>query len=244
MQVLHGGPPGPIYALYGAREALLLPPLPLADDSAVHAFLDACLHAPAVREGFRQALIAQGTWALHAAGLRAQAADALKSGVLRVAPIPVSGLAPLKTEPAKAELSGKPFVMPPRINPPRTPEPPAPRHKVSIEIAGQHADGLVGVLVVRSVADPKFSRILSTHKQGTDTHRLVCSVSGLPDTPFDLYYDISMQGGAPMRYRDAACTAALVRHPPAVNRGRPPPDPGIAGPRLAIDDAGLYRGRP
>ena len=180
------GAAGPIYALYGAREALLLPPLPMPDDAAINAFLDARWHFPAVREGFRQGLIAQS-------------ADALKAGVLRLAPVPVTGLQPVKTEPAKAELSGKPFVMPPRINPPRSPTPPTPRHKVSIEIAGQRADSLAGALVVRSAENPKLVRTLSTHKQGSDTHRLECSASGLPDTPFDLYYDISMQGGSPMR---------------------------------------------
>ena len=138
MQVAHGGPPGPIYALYGAREALLLPPLPLADDdTAIHAVLDARWHLPAVREGFRQALIAQGIWALpDIAGLYAQSAQsahALKTSGLRLAPVSVTGLQPVKTEPAKAALSGdshragfargggKLFVMPPRINPPSRP---------------------------------------------------------------------------------------------------------------------------
>ena len=117
MHILHGLP-GPTCALYGARQALLQAPLPLIGDVAIDAFLDTCWPIVSAREAFRAALIAQGIWALpDAAGLRAQAADALKTGVLRVAPVPVSGLAPLKTEPAKATLSGKPFVMPPRLNP-------------------------------------------------------------------------------------------------------------------------------
>lgn len=112
MHVLHGGPPGPIYALYGAREPLLHAPLQWADDAAIHAFIEHWFHTPAGQEVFRKALIAQGTAALPGPGLRAQIVHALQTGVLRAVPAPTTGLHPVKTEPAKAELSGKPFVPP------------------------------------------------------------------------------------------------------------------------------------
>ena len=42
---------------------------------------------------------------------------------------------------------------------------------------------------------------------------------------------------------DAACAAALVRDASARARRRSARDPGAAGPRVAVDDADLYRGR-
>ena len=43
---------------------------------------------------------------------------------------------------------------------------------------------------------------------------------------------------------DPARAPPLVRDAPLVGRRRPAPDPGIAGPRLAVDHPGLHRGRP
>ncbi len=47
----------------------------------------------------------------------------------------------------------------------------------------------------------------------------------------------------PARQRDAACAAALLRHPSAQPRRRSARDPGIARPRLAVDHADLHRHR-
>ncbi|MGY4424302.1 integrase/recombinase XerC [Bradyrhizobium sp. JR6.1] len=45
------------------------------------------------------------------------------------------------------------------------------------------------------------------------------------------------------RQRNAACAAALLRHPSAQPRRRPARDPGIARPRIAVDHADLHRHR-
>ncbi len=202
MHILHGGSAGSTYALYGAREPLLLPPLQFADDAAIHAFLEPYWQTAAAIEVFRHALIAQGIFALtDHLGLRGQTTHALKAGVLRVAPVAVSGLQPVKTEPARASFSGQPYVPPRRENPRPEPAPPEPRYKIALEIAGQSAAGVAGTLVVSSVDAPATLRMLPSHSQGTDPHRLECALKGLPNTPFSLWYLINMQGGSPMRVR-------------------------------------------
>ena len=50
-------------------------------------------------------------------------------------------------------------------------------------------------------------------------------------------------GAGPARDRDAARPAPQLRHPPARRRRRSARDPGAAGPRQPVDDAGLHRGR-
>ncbi len=202
MHILHGGPAGSTYALYGAREPLLLPPLQFADEAAIHAFLEPYWQTAAGPEAFRHALIAQGIFPLtDHAGLRGQTTHALKAGVLRPAPVAVSGLQPVKTEPARATLSGKPYVPPRRENPRPESAPPEPRYKVALEIAGQSAAGVAGALAISPVDTPSALRMLPSHSQGTDPHRLECALNGLPNTPFSLWYPINMQGGSPMRLR-------------------------------------------
>lgn len=184
MHILHGGPTGTTYALYGAREPLLHPPLPLTDDTAMHAFLDIYWQTPVAMEACRQALIAQGIFALtDPVGLRGQVIHALQTGVLRVAPVPVSGLQPIKTEPARASFSGEPYVPPRRENPRPAPAPPAPRHKIALEIAGQSADSLAGTLAISPVDAPAAVRTLPSHAQGTDRHRLEWALGGYLTRP-------------------------------------------------------------
>ena len=202
MHILHGGPAGSTYALYGAREPLLLPPLQFVDEAAIHAFLEPYWQTPAGPEAFRHALIAQGIFPLtDHIGLRGQTTHALKAGVLRPAPVAVSGLQPVKTEPARASFSGQPYVPPRRENPRPESAPPEPRYKVALEIAGQSAAGVAGALAISPVDTPAALRMLPSHSQGTDPHRLECALKGLSNTPFSLWYQINMQGGSPMRLR-------------------------------------------
>jgi len=198
MYVLYGGPAGETYALYGTREPLLLPPLQFADESAIHAFLEPYWQTASGLEPFRHALIAQGIFALaDSAGLRGQATHALQTGILRPAPVAVSGLQP--TEPARASFSGQPYVPPRRENPRPEPTPPEPRYKAVLEIAGQRADGVAGALAISPVDAPNALRMLPSHHHGADQHRLECALNGLPNTPFSLWQQINMQGGPPMR---------------------------------------------
>ncbi len=202
MHVLYGGTASATYALYGAREPLLLPPLQFADAAAIHVFIELYWQTAAAIEIFRQALVAQGIFALtDYAPLRAQVVHALQSGLLRAAPVAVSGLQPVKTEPARASFSGQPYVPPRRENPRPEPTPPEPRYKIALEIAGQRADGVAGALAISPVDIPSALRMLPSHSQGTDLHRLECALNGLPNTPFSLWYPINMQGGSPMRLR-------------------------------------------
>ena len=198
MHILHGIP-GPTCALYGAREALLQAPLPLIGDAAIDAFLDTCWPIVSAREAFRAALIAQGVFALpDATGLRAQAAGALKSGVLRVAPVAVSGLHPVKTEPAQAALSGKPFVMPPRLSPRPTLPPPAPAYKLAVEISGKTPSR--GVLDIHSCPVDRSAprRHLSGFDSGSDAHRTQLEVHGLDATPHQLTLSVPLSGAGVM----------------------------------------------
>jgi len=200
MHVLHGGVAGSTYALYGAREPLLHPPLQFADEAAIHAFLEPYWQTPAGSEPFRHALIAQGVFALtNSAGLRGQTVHALQTGILRPAPVPASGVQP--TEPAKDTLSGERYVPPLRENPRPEPAPPAPRYKIAIEIAGQSAASVAGVLAISPVDAPNALRILPSHNQGNDKHRLEWALSGLDNAPVSVWYQVNMQGGTPMRLR-------------------------------------------
>jgi hypothetical protein len=200
MYVLHGGVAGSTYALYGAREPLLLPPLQFADEAAIHAFLEPYWQTPAGSEPFRHALIAQGIFALtNSAGLRGQTVHALQTGILRPAPVPASGVQP--TEPAKDTNSGNPYVPPLRENPRPEPAPPAPRYKIAIEIAGQSAASVAGVLAISPVDAPNTLRTLPSHNQGNDKHRLEWALSGLDNAPVSVWYQVNMQGGTPMRLR-------------------------------------------
>ncbi|MBI3776036.1 MAG: hypothetical protein HY273_10875 [Gammaproteobacteria bacterium] len=198
MHVLHGGPVGTTYALYGAREPLLHPPVQFADEAAIHAFLEPYFQAISAREQIRQALIAQGIFALaDSTGLRSQTTHALQTGILRPAPVAVSGLQP--TELARPSFSGQPYIPPRRENPRPEPKPPEPRYKIALEIAGQSADSLAGALAISPQDSPNALRMLPSHAHGTDSHRLESALKGLPNTPFSLWYQINMQGGAPMR---------------------------------------------
>lgn len=201
MHILHGGPAGSTYALYGARESLLLPPVQFADEAAMQVFIEPYFQTPGQREVFRLALIAQGMGALSGTNLLAQIMHALHIGVLRLAPVAVSGLQRVKTEPGRAALSGKPYIPPLRENPRPEPAPPEPRYKIALEVAGQNTQGLAGTLAISPADNPNALRIFPTHNQGSDTHRLECALNGLSNTPFSVWYRITMQGGAPMRLR-------------------------------------------
>lgn len=198
MHTLHGGPPGATYALYGAREALLHAPLQFADEAAIGAFIDPWFKTVGGQEIFRLALIAQGTAALSGPGLHGQVVRALKTGVLRAAPVPVSGHAPPPTEPAKAELSGKPFVMPPRINPLPTPPPPEPQRKLAVEISGKTEGRSPLEIHSRPLGRSAPLQHLSGFDSGTDPQRTQLEVHGLTDTPHQLTLSVPLTGGGAM----------------------------------------------
>lgn len=199
MHILHGGPAGATYAIYGTREPALHAPLQLADETVRRAFLTPYFETAIGRESIRLALIVQGVFAAtDADALWGQADHALKTGVLRIAPVPVSGLHPVKTEPARAALSGKPFIPPPRLNPTPTPPPPAPVYKLVVEIAGRRENRLPLDIHCRLVDRNTPRKHLAGFDSGGDAHRMQLEVHGLDVTPYQLMLGVPLSGGGVM----------------------------------------------